>query len=484
MSSSLSLHDTCDVKAKIPAVSHETANVTITSGSAVATDVYADATSSPYIPYDKSELQHLKSHLLRPGQRLKGSDLKGVRLWILLTEDLKDRHYQYKEGLNVLLQPWKPRGVFDEGGLRATYHYPAYIKEEKGNNQKISRVEIPDDADVWVESYKALKVTALILVKIELVKEADIHWKSLLEQDYTSLSYIPMCRRTDDIYLASVKKYGLSLKDIPKEKITPEMVMIAVSNQGLALCHVPNEMKTKDVIMTAVSKDGFALRYVPKEMLTMEMIMTAIKQDGCALCHVPKEMITTEVILAAVMQNGWALKSVPREMLTKEVLMSAVTLDRRALLFFPYEMQMSVKVIKDVVSQNGLALSYVHPSKMIHQVFTAAVLQDCRALHFVPHKMRTKELVMSATTLSKYGRYFTHDDTSSDWHTECPIREMSHQALSSLRRTLMRQQREELLRHSVHVTYVAGVGKSRSRHTRVLKNLQQPRRINKSAKRY
>jgi hypothetical protein len=131
-----------------------------------------------------------------------------MSIYKVLKNDLKHFDMQYKQGLNILNETWIPEGECQSGGLYATYNFPRYLRY----GTKISRVVIPDEADMWTEDGYKLKTTSLILTNIEEISNANIDWKDLFDQDRIQFSDIPIRCRTNGIYLTHVMRDGTKLK--------------------------------------------------------------------------------------------------------------------------------------------------------------------------------------------------------------------------------------------------------------------------------
>ena len=160
--------------------------------------------------------------------------------------------FQFKTGLNTDTVPFNPTSQCEPGGIYFTELQYVFNWVNYGVKKmaKIRKVEIPADAQVYVEKMK-FKADKIILNDFELLD-------SFLEN-----------------------------------KMTEEICMAAVSQNGWALEYVPNELKTEEFCLAAVTQDGWSLYYVPKELKTEEICMAAVSQKFSALEYVPNKLKQT-----------------------------------------------------------------------------------------------------------------------------------------------------------------------------------------------
>ena len=162
----------------------------------------------------------VEAKCLEPGTLVKGSDVQGIKkLYKILHKSMVHNDFKYKEGLNVLQQPFNPNGSCRSGGL--------YISTEPHNfidfGTLLADVQLPEDALVWVESGK-LKVDKLILSNIREIPDVVY---LLAVSKCARLKDIPIQRITYDICLAAVRRRPLAIHDVPEKFRSDEIVMIA-----------------------------------------------------------------------------------------------------------------------------------------------------------------------------------------------------------------------------------------------------------------
>jgi predicted transcriptional regulator len=73
--------------------------------------------------------------------------------------------------------------------------------------------------------------------------------------------------------------------DVPDTEKTEELYLAAVKKNGQALQCIPEAMKTETLCLAAVQQDGEALRYVPEALKTETLCLAAMKQ--CAMAAIP-----------------------------------------------------------------------------------------------------------------------------------------------------------------------------------------------------
>lgn len=128
-----------------------------------------------------------------PNQLLRGSDLADVKLFKILNADGIHHGYQYKEGLNELIdETFNPSGDCESGGLYVTDRPEFWI--EMGT--KIAPVTLPPDAMVWTGSQYKFKVNKLILGRAKPIQYetylAAVPYNKRVRLDGIYLQYVPM----------------------------------------------------------------------------------------------------------------------------------------------------------------------------------------------------------------------------------------------------------------------------------------------------
>lgn len=207
---------------------------------------------------------------------LRGSDLKGVKLYKILRWDLTHFGFVYKEGWNELQQAFNPSGDCEPGGLYITGHPELWIMM----GTKIASVTLPDDAQVWKGNDK-YKVDKLILGPIT-----------------------PILNET---YLASIQQCGSNVQHIPQERRTQRLLFAAVRQDGESLQYVRDP--PLELCFAAVERHPWAKRFVPSCYYDEVDDFEAIVHYECRLTNIP--LCTLALCIAVVRRYPDAIKDVP-----------------------------------------------------------------------------------------------------------------------------------------------------------------------------
>lgn len=194
-------------------------------------------------------------------------------------------HYgmHYKEGLNVDILPFNPKGQCQPGGLyyftgKQILDYNAFVSCDK--QHWIFDVEIPDDAQVYHENWKS-KADKLILKNKRRFYICDIVTlfdPYMIANDYSNL--FNHVYQTEELCLYIVRNDGGMLSEVHVQ--TDKICLEAVKQDGMALEYVKNQ--TEEICLEAVKQNGMALRYVKDQ--TDEICLEAVKNAPQALVYV------------------------------------------------------------------------------------------------------------------------------------------------------------------------------------------------------
>ena len=145
--------------------------------------------------------------------------------------------FQFKDGLNVDIVSFNPKGECSKGGLYFTELYKIGMWTNYIEIKYIRKVEILDDSLVYIENNK-FKTDKFFL-----------HEKALLENfPYWNDEYFCKVAVTQD---------GLVLQYVKEQ--TEEICKLAVQENGLALQYVQEQ--TEDICRLAVRQNHMATRY-------------------------------------------------------------------------------------------------------------------------------------------------------------------------------------------------------------------------------
>lgn len=148
---------------------------------------------------------------LKPEQLLTGKQFNqlNIPVYKLLNKNhIQYNGFKYSEGLNLLNEEWNPAGNGRGGGLYCTNKYETWMYKY----DKIAKVEIPDDAEIWTMDEDKIKVTKMILGKIQTYEEFVKDWDSLLEKEYSVYFKIPKHKLTIDLTNKYKKLYPDKIK--------------------------------------------------------------------------------------------------------------------------------------------------------------------------------------------------------------------------------------------------------------------------------
>jgi len=282
---------------------------------------------------------------------------KGIKLYKFLNDSFVHRGLKYKKGLNVDNLTFDSSGDCGPGlyfckESDCRYHWRSYGK-------KLAFVEIPDDAQVYIERFK-FKADKLFITQIlDFVDVPDDFWYRILPHDGYVLSYIKNI--TEIICRAAVTKTGGALKFVPQNLLTEEVCRLAVKDNGYALQYVINQ--TDEICELAVKRYGLALEFVKNQ--TETICRLAVEQTGLALQFVINP--TYELCVIAIDCCGTALRYVDN---TTGYLSDS----------------MMNELYKMAIKRNGLTIQYVN--HQTEELCIMAVKQDRDAVNFVNPEFR------------------------------------------------------------------------------------------------
>ncbi len=170
------------------------------------------------------------------------------------------RKYRYKNGINIDTKRFNPTGRCSSGGL--------YFSDSKnisiflGYGPNVSEVEIPDNANVYVETGK-FKANKIKLVKIMHVFEnkefAEKHLTKAIKNLYESLN------NEKKLINILTKNIRLAMY-IPQDKITYKICLDVVKKHGYIIAYIPNKFRTKELCQIACKNWQYAIAYVPRHI--------------------------------------------------------------------------------------------------------------------------------------------------------------------------------------------------------------------------
>ena len=310
----------------------------------IMTDVTTDVTTDAI----------MQDVMLKVGCCYDGKTFNGLvkhTLYRVTNEEENHNDFQYNTGLNVDILKFQPSGECKAGGLyffdrSQVTKYLDYVD----CGYWVRKVEIPDDALVYVENnkYKAdkfvlhdkiiignvdpgnlcemydtvsefLKTTMhrtfhidcmKVLEKNGLIlqymnKQTEAMCLEAVKQNYDAFKYVK--EQTEAICLEAVKQDAQLFRSVKAQIQTDAICLIAVEQFGSMLKHVKTQ--NEEICLTAVRQNGLALEFVQKQ--TEEICFEAVKNNGYAIEFVDKSMFPTQfygLCLEAVRHNGSSLR--------------------------------------------------------------------------------------------------------------------------------------------------------------------------------
>ena len=304
----------------------------------------------------------------------------------LLRPNLTHRGFVYKEGLNVLSDPFDPEPKCRAGGLYCADIHNIFSWAKLYITEKmifIATVELCPDSKI-VKMNDKIKTDKLILKNIQSI---DNYFKSNPD----------MCCKAIDQYNKILKyisnqTYELCLKAILLDSDNIEYVKDITSEFYIELCKL------------AIHKNVSSIEYINKNLNGYdEICMEAVKNNGLALRYIKNK--TPEICMKAVKQNDtvFVLEIINNRTILNysEICMEAVKQNGLALQFIKdISIENFTEICMEAVKQNGLALEYI--KNQTPEICTVAVNNTKRALYYVSKNI---EIVYSF----KYSNISTKD---------------------------------------------------------------------------
>ena len=218
----------------------------------------------------------------------------------VLSDDLKHYTYQYKLGLNKIEdnnETFIPEGECKKGGLY--FCNMACFLDFLDFGNKMAILEIPNDAQIYIEKFK-FKTDRFIIKEIIELKNFYIdeyyNDKDLKEiVFYRPKMFEFIKNKTEELYKVVLRGDGNYFKDIKEQ--TEEICIMACARNGYNLEYVKEQ--TEKICLAACKAAPYSLQLVKNQ--TEEMCIIACSINGFALQHVREQ--TQKIIEAALLQN-------------------------------------------------------------------------------------------------------------------------------------------------------------------------------------
>lgn len=250
----------------------------------------------------------------------------GIKFYKFLPNDLMFYNYQYELGLNSNVLSFDSTGKYVKGGLYFCDGSKCHLFWQS-YGKKLAIVEIPNDAQVYVEKDKFKSDKLIITNIVNFFDVADDFWINILQHNGLAFEYIK--DQSEEICKYAIQKNQWLLEYVQDQFLTEELCKLAVQENGIILQLVKNQ--TYDICNLAVQHNGMALKYVQDQFLTEELCKLAIKQDYRSLEYVKEssDISIDEICKFAVSKNGYALQYVKNQ--TDEICTLAVNENANAL---------------------------------------------------------------------------------------------------------------------------------------------------------
>jgi hypothetical protein len=283
-----------------------------------------------------------------------------------LNDDFIHYDFKYQIGLNIDHVKFNPHSECQKGGLyfcdEVNCHY--YLTR---NMHYLAIIEIPDDAQVYNETYK-FKADKLIVKEILNFENVyDNFWINIIKNAYDPgmcfvLKYIK--NQTDAICKLAVQRYGVALHYVKNQ--TDEICKLAIQQDYRAVAYIKNQ--TDEICKLAIQQDYRAVTYIKNQ--TDEICKLAIQQDCHAIEYINNQ--TDEICKLAIQQDCHAIEYINNQ--TDEICKLAIQQDCHAI---EYINNQTDEICKLAVQQNGMVLSYVDDQTF--EICLIAVRQNCDA---------------------------------------------------------------------------------------------------------
>jgi hypothetical protein len=231
----------------------------------------------------------------------------------ILKRNLNHYNYQYKLGLNILKEKFKPYGECEGGGLYFCDMKKFYLYNDYG--PFVGILKLPNDAKIYVEEDK-FKTDKFIIEKIVDKKEFYLDDYYDTENSFKIFEkllfhienpYYYLRKQTDEINWLCIRMYPKFLERIENPNI--EIIKYCINRIPGLFYHLEN--KPYDLCLFACSLDYHCLNYVPSSLINNQLCETACRLDGNALEFVPSYFKTYELCKIACKSGNYALKFVP-----------------------------------------------------------------------------------------------------------------------------------------------------------------------------
>jgi hypothetical protein len=332
----------------------------------------------------------------------------------LLRKDEIHHGLQFKTGLNVDNQPWRPQVDCAPGGIYFCRLNQLHRWLDLYNDVAWCRwVSIPADAEV-VDcgnklKFKANKVILSERVPIEEIIREYFDVDKLCKLKPLAAAFMDPA---DPKCIEAVRNDPTGNVFRALRRQTPEICLVAVSRNLNLLQYV--RVQTPEVCRAAVKQSAYALFWVREP--TQELCTMAMENDANAIYYTPPQFKTPELCMSAVQRQPLLLRCIENQ--TFDLCMAAVSRDGYALQFvkLPATEPRLPELYAMAVAQHGCALQFVPPAKRTYELCLAAVKKNGYALKYVDEWSQTPTLCAVAVAKAKHAAKYMlikHDLTAA-----------------------------------------------------------------------
>jgi len=196
------------------------------------------------------------------------------RYYKLLREELVHNGFTYKEGLNVLAEPFKGASGLHFSEEKDIFHW---LDRLYGDDiEWIAAVQLCPDSRV-VYGKNECKTDKFILGPIRSISDFvndPRNTETVVKLCGEMLRYVE--EQTPELCLAAIQENPNALRFVKEQ--TPELCLAAVQRNGMVLWDVKEQ--TPEICLAAVQQTWYALQFVKEQ--TSEMCLAAYAQDKAA----------------------------------------------------------------------------------------------------------------------------------------------------------------------------------------------------------
>lgn len=192
---------------------------------------------------------------------------------------------------------------------------------------------------------------------------------------------IPDNMKTNDLYIAALKKYGDVIKIIPRSQRTTEMYREALKKDGDLIHIVPKGEITEEFIILSIREKSDNIRCIDKKYQTNSYYIKFMNYNPWIFKSIPDEFKSPEVCSIAIREH--MADSIPRYMFTKELCRKLISIDPYNIYCIPQE-YIDNSIRYKVVKTDGELISYI-PKDMLDKYICRIALDNGAESYQIPN---------------------------------------------------------------------------------------------------